>query len=282
MKDGPWYTEVFEGKSSFGLRITDFLHRERSAFQEIEIFDTEWLGRVLSLDGILQTSEGDEHYYHEMIVHPALAVAPSIERVLVIGGGDGGTAREVLRHPGVKECVMVEIDEHVVTACKEHLPAIGGGAWTDPRLDLRFEDGVAFVGRADVAPFDVVILDGSDPIGPSEGLFGRQFYEGVRKILKDDGVFALQSESPTVYEDIFFAILESTREVFGRSAPYFGSVPLYAAGMWTWTLAGASLEPMNVIEERVATIEDGCRYYTADIHRGAFAQPAFVRRRISG
>ncbi len=281
MSSGHWYHEVFEDKSAFGLRVTRTLHAERSDFQRIEIFETPFLGRVLALDGILQTSEVDEHVYHEMIVHPALCAAPSNARVLIIGGGDGGTAREVLRHPGVERCVMVEIDARVVEACKAHLPALGGSAWDDPRLELRFEDGVRYVKEADVEPFDVIILDGSDPVGPSEGLFNRAFYEGAKRLLKPDGLFACQSESPTVYEDVFFAIQRTTREVFGASRPYFGSVLLYGAGLWTWTVAGAA-DPSEPEPARVRAIEAGCRYYNADIHRAAFAQPSFVRRRLEG
>ncbi len=278
--DGHWFTEVFEGCYSLGLRAKTFLHSERSAFQQIDLFDTPMLGRVLALDGILQTSEADEAYYHEMLVHPALCTAPSIERVLVIGGGDGGTAREVLRHPSVKQCVMVEIDERVVRACQEHLPKLGDGVWEDPRLDLRFDDAVNMVATTDER-FDVVILDGSDPVGPSEGLFGRSFYEHVKRVLGADGVFALQSESPTVYEDVFFAIQQTTREVFGRSAPYFGSVLLYGAGIWTWTYASQTVDPQALKAERVAAIEARCKIYNAEIHAASFAQPSFIKRRLA-
>ncbi|HJL19235.1 MAG TPA: polyamine aminopropyltransferase [Sandaracinaceae bacterium LLY-WYZ-13_1] len=285
MPAGAWYTEVFEEKTALGLRVKETLHRERSDFQLVEVLDTAWLGKVLVLDGIFMTSVADEFYYHEMIVHPALCTAPRIRRVLVIGGGDGGTAREVLRHPEVERCVMVEIDRRVVEVCRDHLPEIAAAnvqtsAWDDPRLELRFEDGVRFVKEADVEPFDAVILDGSDPVGPAEGLFDRSFYEGVRRVLADDGVFALQSESPTVYEDVFFEIQRTASSVFGASHPYFGSVPIYGAGMWTWTLAGRSLDPAALHEDRVEAIADGCRYYTKAIHHAAFAQPAFVARRL--
>ena len=279
--DGLWYHEVFENKSSFGLRVKRTLHVERSEFQRIEILDTEFLGRVLVLDGIFQTSEVDEHVYHEMIVHPAMCAAPRIGRVLIVGGGDGGTAREVLRHPGVERCVMVEIDERVVRACQEHMPKLGGGVWDDPRLELRFEDGIQYVKEADVAPFDVVILDGSDPIGPSEGLFNRAFYEGVKRVMADDGVFAGQSESPTVYPEQFYAIQRMTREVFGASHPYFGSVLLYAAGLWTWTYGGTP-DPLDLKLDRVEAIAAGCEYYNADVHRAAFAQPSYIRRKLEG
>jgi spermidine synthase len=281
MSHGLWIHELFDEKSSFGLKVIRSLHLEQSDFQRIEIVETSYLGRVLVLDGVFQTSEVGEHVYHEMIVHPAMCVAPRVERVLVIGGGDGGTAREVLRHPGVKRCVMVEIDERVVRACQEHLPHLGGGAWDDPRLELRFENGVAYVKHADVEPFDVVILDGSDPVGPSEGLFDRAFYEGARRLLRDGGVFAMQSESPTVYEEVFYDLQRTARDVFGHAHPYFGSVLLYAAGMWTWTVAGVK-DPREPIGERVAPIADGCSYYNAEVHRAAFAQPSFIARRLRG
>lgn len=276
---GCWYAEVFHDEVALGLKVTRMLHRERSEYQLIEVFDTEWLGKVLALDGVFMTSVGDEHYYHEMIVHPALCTAPRIERVLIIGGGDGGTAREVLRHPDVKSCVMVELDRRVVEVCREHLPELGG-PWDDPRLELRFEDGTRFVQEAAEGSFDVVLLDGSDPVGPAEGLFDRSFYGNVRRLLTHDGVFALQSESPTVYEDVFFDIQRTAADVFGHSYPYFGAVPLYGAGMWTWTFASPSVDPMALRHERLEAIAEGCRYYTPDIHRAAFAQPAFVARRL--
>ena len=139
-----WFDEVFRDRVRFGLRIERRIHSERTPFQQIDVFDTEQFGRVLALDGILQTSEADEHLYHEMLVQPAMVTAGSVRRVLVIGGGDGGTVREVLRHPEVERVVMVEIDRRVVEICREHLPAIGT-AWGDPRLDVRFGDGVAHV-----------------------------------------------------------------------------------------------------------------------------------------
>ncbi|MFW6087902.1 MAG: polyamine aminopropyltransferase, partial [Myxococcota bacterium] len=190
-----WYDEVHEERTRSGLRVERTLYAGRSDYQRIEVLETPEFGRVLVLDGVFNTSEGDEHFYHEMLVQPALTTARRARRVLIIGGGDGGTAREVLRHSTVEHVVMVEIDEQVVRVCQEHLRAIGT-AWDDPRLELRFEDGVRFVREADVEPFDVVILDGTDPIGAGEGLFGLEFYRGCDRVLADGGVFALQSASP--------------------------------------------------------------------------------------
>lgn len=275
---GLWYREVFRDQLSLGVRVERTLHASESAFQRIEIVETPFFGKMLVLDGIFMTSEADEHYYHEMIVHPALCTAPRIARVLIIGGGDGGTAREVLRHPDVERCTMVEIDRAVVEACKAHLPEIGREAWDDPRLELRFEDGIEFVKRAPAGSFDVVILDGSDPVGPAEGLFDRSFYEGVKRVLGDGGVFALQSESPTVYEKVFYEIQVTLRGVFGASHPYFGSVTLYGSGMWTWTMTGA--DPSQLRPERAAAVAERCRYWSPEIHRAAFAQPAEIARQL--
>ncbi len=274
-----WIHEVFRDEVSFGLRVKGVVHRERSELQSIEVVDTPALGRVLVLDGIFQTAERDERAYHEMMVHPALCAAPSIARVLVIGGGDGGTAREVLRHPGVERCTMIEIDRRVVEVCREHLPSLGADGWGDPRLDLRFEDGTRYV-RETSDRFDVVILDGSDPVGPSKGLFDRTFYEGVRRLVGDAGVFALQSESPTVVPAVFFELQAALRDVFGAAHPYFGSVYLYSAGLWSWTFASATADPLAVRPERVAAIASGCDHYDADVHRAAFVAPPWIRRRL--
>lgn len=275
---GLWYSETYGDRIAFGLRASATLHHERSAHQLVEIFDTPAFGKVLALDGVFMTSAGDEFFYHEMIAQPALCTAPRIDRVLVIGGGDGGTAREVLRHRGVREVVLVEIDPAVVSACRAHLPELG--AWDDPRLTVLFDDGVRFVREAEPASFDVVILDGSDPVGPAEGLFDRAFFEGVRRALAPDGVFVAQSESPMAYAEAFYAIVRELGAIFGRAHPYFGAVPLYGIGPWTWTYASASADPLALRAERAAAIERPCRYWTREIHRAAFAQPAFVRRRL--
>ncbi|MBX3270678.1 MAG: polyamine aminopropyltransferase [Sandaracinaceae bacterium] len=275
-----WIHEVHRGDASFGLRVTSFVHAEVSPHQRIEIVETAALGRVLVLDGVFQTAERDERAYHELLAHPALCAARSIARVLVIGGGDGGTAREVLRHPEVERCVMVEIDRAVVEACRAHLPSIGGSAWSDPRLEVRFEDGARFV-RECRERFDVVILDGSDPIGPSAGLFGRALYEDVRRLVGDDGLFALQTESPAIDLALFLEMQGALRASFERVHPYFGAVYLYAAGLFSWTVASGVTDPRAPRPARVAAIEAGCAHYDAEVHRAAFAAPPFVRRRLA-
>ena len=273
-----WYYEQFENHTRLGMQVRRRLVSEQSEFQKIELFEAERYGRVLALDGVYQTSELDEHYYHEMLVHPAMTSAPRIRRALVIGGGDGGTAREVLKHPEVEQCVMVEIDARVVEACKTHLPTIGT-AWDDPRLSVRIGDGIAFVKESDVEPFDVIFLDGSDPIGPSTGLYDEAFYSGCARVLAPDGIFALQSESPFLMRDIFLQIQETLGRVFPRVDPYFGPAPIYGCGVWSWTCASRGVDPTAVVDARAERIEAQSRYYNRDIHRGAFAVPNDLRGR---
>lgn len=267
-----WFDEEFENICRFGVRAKETLFAKQSEFQRIEIFDTAGFGRVLALDGLFMTSERDEYLYHELLVHPVLTTAPRIERVLVIGGGDGGTVREVLSYPDVKEVVMVEIDGMVVEACKTHLSSIGT-AWEDPRLEVIIGDGLEFVKDPGVSPFDVILLDHSDPVGPAEGLFDERFYRDCKACLKPDGIFCLQSESSVLQVETFAEIQKTLHRIYKGVHPYFGSVPIYASGAWTWTYASDVCDPFNIDETRAAFQEARCRKYNRDIHRGAFAVP---------
>ncbi|MBW2225344.1 MAG: polyamine aminopropyltransferase, partial [Deltaproteobacteria bacterium] len=235
--------------------------------------------RVLIIDNVFMTSEYDEFLYHEMLTHPALTTAPSIERVLVIGGGDGGTVREVLRHPDVKECVMIEIDEMVVEASKQHLPGIGT-AWDDPRLDVRFIDAIDYVKKSTDASYDVILLDGTDPVGPGAVLFDESFYADCKRMLNPDGVMALQSESPLLMMDMFVDIQHKLRALFSEVHPYLGPVPLYGAGTWSWTWCSNTGEPLRPIPERQASIVEGSKAYNEDLHQAVFALPNYVKRAL--
>lgn len=274
-----WYQETFQG-TRLGLETTGTLYSGRSEFQKIEIFETKAYGRALALDDVFMTSVKDEFFYHENLTHPALLTAKDPKRVLVIGGGDGGTVREVLRHPGVETCVMIEIDQGVVEACKEYLPTIGT-AWDDPRLDLRFADGIDYVKNSDEEAYDVVLLDGTDPVGPGEVLFAQEFFAACKRMLKGGGVLAMQSETPILMRDVFFETQAKLRDLFAEVHPYFGPVPLYASGIWSWTWASDRPGHLDIDHERAAAIIDGCRYYNADIHRASFAQPNYIRRGLA-
>jgi spermidine synthase len=274
-----WYDEIFEEKSRFGLKVKRTLFHAKSEFQTIDIIDTEIFGKVLALDGIFQTSVGDEYYYHEMLVHPALTTTAQIKRVVVVGGGDGGSVREILRYPEVERVTMVEIDGIVVDACKKHLPEIGQ-AWEDPRLQLLIQDGIAYVEKVEPESVDVIIVDGPDPVGPAVGLFKKEFYQSCSERLTKQGVLAVQSESPHVMKEEFFQIVSELKKVFRNVHPYFGPVPIYPGSGWSYVYASNAQDPLKIIDQRIEQVENGCRYYNRDIHRSAFALPNEVKRSL--
>ncbi|QQR89899.1 MAG: polyamine aminopropyltransferase [Myxococcales bacterium] len=272
-----WFDEVYQDNLRLGLRVLKHVYHSQSKFQTIDIVDTEMYGRALALDGCFMTSDKEEFFYHESLVHPVLCSAPCIEKVLIIGGGDGGTSREVLRYAEVQNVRLVEIDGEVVEACKEHMPHIGGSAWQDPRLDLRIEDGVAYVKQEQSGIYDIILLDSTDPIGPGVGLFNREFYAECKRLLKPHGVLALQSESPVMMPKGFASIQHNLRAVFPKVFPYFGPVPIYNTGIWSWTYASAEATPHETNAARVNMIVPGCRYYNEAVHRGMFAVPNYVK-----
>lgn len=276
---GIWFDETFKS-TRFGLKVTRTYFSAKSPYQQVDIFETEEMGRVMTLDDAFMTSERDEFLYHELLTHPAMLTTLAPKRVLVIGGGDGGTVREVLRHPSVEACVMIEIDELVVRACQEHLSSIGT-AWDDPRLDVRFADGIDYVKTSDEAKYDVILLDGTDPIGPGEVLFGLDFFTACKRMLSDDGVMALQSETPLLMREAFFETQAKLSTLFRTVAPYLGPVPLYPSGLWSWTYCSDARDPLAIDEARAAALEPALQWYNRDVHRGAFAQPSYVRRGIA-
>jgi spermidine synthase len=267
-----WYYEVSQDNVQYGLKVSEHLYHAQSPYQSIDLFRTDRFGKVLVLDGLYQTSVEDEFYYHEMLIHPALVTARAIDRVLVIGGGDGGSIREILSYPEVKRVTMVEIDAMVVDACRVHLNELCQ-VWEDPRLELVIGDGIAHVASAPDESYDVIIVDGSDPVGPAEGLFTRKFYQDCRRTLKKGGVLAVQSESPQVMSKEFQNVLTKLQDVFSRVRPYFAPVPIYPGGGWSYTYATEDIDPFGVVESRLTHAEARCRYYNREIHRGSFAVP---------
>jgi spermidine synthase len=274
-----WYDEIFDDHTRLGLRVKETLYAGASEYQEIEVLDTIAFGRVLVLDGVFMTSELDEFLYHEMLVHPAMTTAPEIKRVLVIGGGDGGTVREVLRHAGVEQCVMIEIDPMVVEVSKRYLSDIGT-AWRDPRLEVRFIDGVEYVQLSDDEAYDVILVDGTDPVGPGAALFEEGFYAGCKRMLVPRGVIALQSESPFMMMDVFVETQNKLRKLFSQVHPYLGSVPLYGTGTWSWTWCSDVGRPLEAIAHRQEAVAQGSKAYNAELHQAAFALPNYVKRAL--
>ncbi|MFA5625194.1 MAG: polyamine aminopropyltransferase [Bradymonadales bacterium] len=275
-----WYDEVHEDKLRFGAKVKRTLFMGQSPYQKVSVFETEALGKALMIDDLWMCAEGDEIVYHEMITHVAMTTAKRSERVLVIGGGDGGTVREILSYPHVKHVDMVEIDAMVVEACKEHLPEIGR-AWDDPRLHLSIGDGLAWVKQSHLEPYDIIIVDGSDPVGPAVGLFNEEFYRDCYARLSDDGILVTQAESPKLFREVHFSLIRTLKRIFPVVKPYYQSIMIYAGALWAWIYASKGRKHDDINDELMAFTENRSEFYNRDIHLGAFAVPNYIRRALA-
>ncbi len=276
MTSPQWLYEHFEpAGSAIGFRVRRKLDEVQSVFQKIEIYEsTDW-GNVMLIDGAMMLTARDNFLYHEMMAHPALFTHADPRQVAIIGGGDCGTLREVLRHAGVRKAVQCDIDEQVTRMAEKHFPELCESNG-DPRAELLFDDGIAWMANAAPGSLDIVIVDSTDPVGPAEGLFNKTFYESCFRALKDDGILVQQSESPLV-------LLELIKEMRGemRKAGFttFQTLPFpqpcYPTGWWSCTLArksgGFGFRELDSRNKPFAT-----RYYSADVHKGATALPPFV------
>ena len=265
-----------------GLRTAyegELLHSEHTPFQKLEVFEHPHFGRVLVLDGLIQTTQSDEFCYHEMLVHPALVSLERVGRVLIIGGGDGGTLRRVLEH-GPSEVVMCEIDERVIEVCREHLPDISAGALDDPRVQLVIGDGAEFVAQSDNA-FDAIVIDGSDAIGPAAVLFSEAFYASCHRTLRPEGVLVTQSGSPMFQLDEFRMAFGNMNRSFETVEPFLSFVPTYPGVLWSYMTATdgkpVSFTSPLVVRLRLEERKIATRFYNPDLHAGVFALPEFVR-----
>lgn len=271
-----WFTEKQTPAVGITCKVERSLVEEQTDFQHMAILETEQFGRMLVLDGMVQTTEVDEFVYHEMIAHVALSTHPDPKRVAVIGGGDGGTIREVLRHPSVEEAVLIEIDGRVVEACREHLPTISG-ALGDAKVRVLIDDGVQHIRQAH-AQYDVILIDSTEPVGSAVGLFSPEFYEDVRGALRPDGIMVAQTESPFFNRDL----IRRTQAGIGAAFPlvrlYLASVPTYPSGLWSFTVGSLSHDPLAVEPETISVT--GTRYYSRDMHHAAFRLPPFVRELV--
>lgn len=280
-----WFTDKDEDQA-LSLRFTgEVFYDVQSPFQRVRILESPKYGKFLTLDDMVMTTQNDEFHYHEMIAHPAMFTHGNVKNVLVIGGGDGGTVREILRHEGVEKVTMVEIDGEVIKACKEFLPEIAA-AFDNPKLELLVDDGIAFIKQAAPKSYDLIIVDGSDPVGPAEGLFSTEFYTNCYNALKDGGILVAQGESPKFNEKAFSELNFTLQDIFGNdNAPvslFF--VPTYPTGMWSFQYGlKNSIAPKAVSNDaEIDTFVEakGLRYYNADVHRGSFATPNFVKQLI--
>ncbi len=269
-----WFTEYQNENLSIGLRIKQTLHSEKTEFQDLDVVETEQYGRLLVLDGCVMTTDKDEFVYHEMISHVPLHTHPNPKRVLVVGGGDGGVIREIIKHPSVEKAVLAEIDGRVIEASKEYFPHIASGL-SDPRVDVQVTDGIKYV-KDHPGEFDVILVDSTDPIGPAVGLFAKEFYQSVYDALKPDGLFVAQTESPFANQSLIKNVFSDVKSVFKQAYLYLAFVPTYPTGMWSFTMGSKQYDP----REPQALRPKDTKYYSTAVHQAAFALPRFVEELV--
>ncbi|CAM5365231.1 spermidine synthase [Bacillus safensis] len=267
-----WYTEKQTKNFGITLKVNKTLHTEQTDFQHLEMVETEEFGNMLFLDGMVMTSEKDEFVYHEMVAHVPLFTHPNPENVLVVGGGDGGVIREILKHPSVKKATLVDIDGKVIEYSKQFLPSIAGKL-DDPRVDVKVGDGFMHIAEAD-NEYDVIMVDSTEPVGPAVNLFSKGFYAGIAKALKEDGIFVAQTDNPWFTPELITNVQRDVKEIFPITKLYTANIPTYPSGLWTFTIGSKKYDPLAVEDSRFFDIET--KYYTKELHKAAFVLPKFV------
>ncbi|WP_371060140.1 polyamine aminopropyltransferase [Rhodosalinus sp. 5P4] len=278
-----WMRETLHRDHAQALRVERLLYDSETDHQRLQVFENATFGRVLTLDGVVQTTEADNFIYHEMLTHVPILAHGAARRVLIVGGGDGGMAREVLKHPGVARLTMVEIDAGVVAFSKEYLPMLSAGAFDDPRLELVIADGAEFM-RADGPDYDVIIIDSTDPVGPGDVLFTDSFYGHAKRRLAEGGILVTQNGVPFLQPDELIGTMGAFRALFADPACYLATIPTYAGGpmAFGWGSDGdARATPLDVLEGRFAESGIATDYYTPEVHKAAFALPGYVRRLLA-
>ncbi len=267
----------------FGFKLKNIkpLFSKQSEFQKVEVYASTNHGNILFNDNLTMVSERDEFAYHEMIAHVPLFTHDNPKKVLVIGGGDGGTAREVLRHKAVEKCVMVEIDKAVVDACIEHIPVTASELTTNPRLELKIEDAVKYVAETQ-EKFDVILVDSTDPIGPAAPLFGPEFYNNIKKVLNEDGIVVSQGESGWYESKMQKVLISLLSDRFKTTKLYNFSNLTYPGGLWSFTYASNKYDPLSFDDAKVKASGLSFQYYNKDIHKAAFCLPEFMKKQLAG
>jgi spermidine synthase len=268
-----WYTEKQTKNHGITTKIKRTLHSEVTPFQTLDVMETHQFGNLLVLDGMVMTTDKDEFVYHEMISHVALHTHPNPKQVLIVGGGDGGVVREVLKHPSVERVVLAEIDGRVIEASKEYFPAIAAGL-SDPRVDVQVVDGIRHI-EENPNTYDVVLIDSTEPVGPAVGLFQKPFYQKVAEALKPDGIMVAQTESPWFNRDLIRQVFADISSTFPITRLYTASIPTYPSGLWSFTLGSKQYDPLEVAEADIKQLDT--KYYHPQMHRSLFQLPVFVR-----
>ncbi len=280
-----WFTDRDDNIALSIRHKGELLYNEKSPYQKVQVYDTYAFGRMLTIDNMVMCTEKDEHSYHEMLIHIPMQSHPNPKNILLIGAGDGGSARELVRYESVEKITQVEIDEKVVEASRQFLPGISS-AYGHPKLDLRIEDGIKFVRESAPATYDLIIIDGSDPQGPAEGLFSIDFFKDVYRCLKSDGILCFQSESPHCNSHAFVELNQCQKQIYGKNNvhTYLAHVPMYPSGIWSFMYASkGNLHPYKTLDtDEVNSFvkKHKLRYYSADIHKAAFVLPYYVKEMI--
>jgi len=276
-----WFNEQHDySGSAIGFRVKQLLHAEKTPFQSIEIYDTTDWGKLMVIDGCMMVSTRDNFLYHEMMSHPALFTHPRAKKVVVIGGGDCGTLREVLKHETVESAIQVEIDERVTRLAEKYFPELCESN-DDPRAQLLFIDGIKWMAECEPESLDVVIVDSTDPIGPAEGLFNEAFYQSCLKALRTGGILVQQSESPLAHLPLLKSIRNAMKTAgFHAVRTLTFPQPCYPTGWWSATMARKGTDLAEFRERGAATKQFATRYYNVDMHRAALAMPEFLKEAL--
>ncbi|MGZ9586749.1 polyamine aminopropyltransferase [Paenibacillus marinisediminis] len=267
-----WYTE--KQTPSFGItaKIKETYVTEQTPYQHLVMQETEEFGTMLVLDGMVMTTVKDEFVYHEMVAHPALYTHPNPKKVLVVGGGDGGVIREIMKHPSVEKAVLVEIDGKVIEYSKKYLPTIAGEL-ENPRVEVIVNDGYMHILNSK-NEYDVIMVDSTEPVGPAAPLFERGFYQGIYEALKEDGLFVAQTDNPWFKADLIQQVNRDVKEIFPIVRVYGANIPTYPSGLWTFTMGSKIHDPLKVDANSIPEIDT--KYYSPRLHHAAFVLPKFV------
>jgi len=275
-----WYTEENNGNIRYGYKAKSVLFHEQSEFQSVDVIETEAFGKMMLIDSLVMITDVDEFVYHEMISHIPVCLHGKPKRVVVIGGGDGGTVRELLKYDCIEEIVLCEIDDVVIKAARQHFPEVSSG-FDNPRVKINVGDGVAYMKNHQAGVLDLVIVDSTDPIGPGEGLFSKDFYRSVAKSLRPDGLMAAQSESPWYDKGVLQRIKNNVSAGFSEVKNYMGAVPTYPRGFWSWTIAGnRKIDPKEYDRKLFDSVKKDLQYLNDDMMTAVFALPTFYRNKL--